>query len=414
MNEIPVSVIVVSRGRPDALKLCLTGIEQLFYENFELVVVSDNGGCEAVRGMGLDGAIKLIQFDEANISAARNLGISVANGDIIAFIDDDAVPEPAWLDHLIASFLDPTVSIAGGFVLGRDGLSYQYRANFVDQFGDTTPLEVHATIPQIFAPPPAGAIKIEGTNFAIKRKMLLDLGGFDEAFHYYLDETDLIIRAAKVGAVTAIVPRALVHHGFLASEHRTARSLPKTLFDIAASKVVFLKKHAGEPVNFQKIDALRVHQLNLLERHKSRGECTEADVERIIQTFDKGRQAAATRVFGQYLTRTKNDSQFQRFQPRQKFTQSVVMSGRIWNANKLRKCAKASVDSGKRTTLFLFSPTPRKHKARFNPEGFWEQTGGLWGQAGDRSGKHQTLKFKRREKLEISHLEDQRRFTKNG
>ncbi|MCB2152739.1 MAG: glycosyltransferase, partial [Rhodobacteraceae bacterium] len=60
---------------------------------------------------------------------ARNLGLAAAAGEIVAFIDDDAVPEPRWLARLTAPFADPGIAAAGGFVVGRNGISFQWRAS---------------------------------------------------------------------------------------------------------------------------------------------------------------------------------------------------------------------------------------------------------------------------------------------
>jgi GT2 family glycosyltransferase len=60
-------------------------------------------------------------------------------------------------------------------------------------------------------------VKTEGTNCAFRRDVLAGLGGFDPAFRYFLDETDVNLRLAEAGARTVIVPRALVHHGSAAS-----------------------------------------------------------------------------------------------------------------------------------------------------------------------------------------------------
>ena len=86
-----ISVIVVSRGRPDALRLCLTGIGQLCHRDFELIVVADRAGAQVVEDMRGRDRIKLLRFEAANISAARNAGLAVAAGEVVAFIDDELV-----------------------------------------------------------------------------------------------------------------------------------------------------------------------------------------------------------------------------------------------------------------------------------------------------------------------------------
>ena len=99
MNAPTVSVIVVSRGRAADLPLCLLGVSQLYYPSFEVVLVADRSGISAVKNLPFYEELKVVEFDEANISAARNLGIAEAAGEIVAFVDDDAVPEPTccWI-----------------------------------------------------------------------------------------------------------------------------------------------------------------------------------------------------------------------------------------------------------------------------------------------------------------------------
>ena len=97
-----VSVVVVSRGRPEALTLCLTGLGQLIHPNFEIVVVADPEGLAATLAAGWGDRVKMVSCDVPNISIARNLGIEQAAGEVVAFIDDDAVPEPTWLAALTA------------------------------------------------------------------------------------------------------------------------------------------------------------------------------------------------------------------------------------------------------------------------------------------------------------------------
>ena len=146
MTDISVSVVVVSHARPDDLRLCLLGLDQLYYPNFEIVVVADKKSAVVVQEF--DG-ITLVPFEDNNISTARNLGASSACGQIVAYIDDDAVPEPTWLDHLVAVFGSPDVAAAGGYIIGRNGISLQWSAQSVDEFGWSHDVESIGDAPRL-------------------------------------------------------------------------------------------------------------------------------------------------------------------------------------------------------------------------------------------------------------------------
>lgn len=60
--------------------------------------------------------IKTIASDQAGLSNCRNVGIKNANGDIVAFIDDDATPDRLWLENMIRNYEDPTVIGVGGLI----------------------------------------------------------------------------------------------------------------------------------------------------------------------------------------------------------------------------------------------------------------------------------------------------------
>ena len=240
MTTPRVSVIVVSRGRPAALDLCLTGLSQLDHPAYEAIVVACPAGCATVAARPDAAHVKLVPFDEPNISAARNLGIARAGGDILAFLDDDAVPEPSWLRHLAAPFADPEVAAAGGFVRGRNGIAFQNRANIVTTGGATEPLELDGDAPQVLRRETGRAIKTEGTNMALRRDLMAAMGGFDPAFRFFLDDTDVNMRLAMAGHATALVPLAQVHHGYAASDRRAADRRPTDLTELGASLAVFL------------------------------------------------------------------------------------------------------------------------------------------------------------------------------
>lgn len=285
MTAPSVSVIIVSHGRPDALCVALTGVGQLNYSNFEIVVVADAAGVTAVKAHALADQIKIVPFETRNISAARNTGVAVAAGQIIAFIDDDAVPEPSWLTHLIAPFADAAVSAAGGFVIGRNGISFQWKARTVGPDAQTDALRLTGDAPEVFTGTPACAIKTEGTNMAVRREVIIALGGFDPAFQFYLDETDLNMRLGQACHLTAIVPRARVHHGYAASGRRRIDRVPTDLSQVGASLAVYLRKHGG-PLEI--LDAERGVQRKRLLTHMVAGRLLPSDVAPILTGFDRG------------------------------------------------------------------------------------------------------------------------------
>lgn len=167
----PVSLIIVSRHRLAALQRAVTAVRQLDHPLLELIVVADPAACAALAGL----TAKIIAFDAANISAARNLGIAQAAGDIVMFLDDDAVPEPTWASRLVAPFADPQVMAATGFVRGRNGISFQWQASEVDSLAQDHPLQVPQG-PSLHAGSPGRAVKTQGTNCAFRRGVLAAAG----------------------------------------------------------------------------------------------------------------------------------------------------------------------------------------------------------------------------------------------
>lgn len=383
---LTVSVVIVSRARPAALRRCLLGVAQLFYHPFEVVVVADATGRTALRGLPEAAHIKLVAFDEANISAARNAGIAAAAGEVVAFIDDDSVPEPTWLTYLAAAFADPTVAAAGGFVRGRNGISFQSMGATVDGTGQERPLELDPGRITLLTATPGHAIKTEGTNMAVRRSVLADMGGFDPRYRFFLDETDLNLRLAERGAVTALVPLAQVHHGFAESRQRRADRAPRDLREIGASWAVFLARHCPEGRRASAWAAAQADQRARALRHMVAGRLEPRDVSRLLEGLRAG-YAEGQRRAAAPLPPLAGPSEPFRPVPYRADARAVLLAGRSWSRRRLRAAARAGRAAGNSVTLFRFSPTALYHRVGFSPEGIWVQTGGLFG----KSGRNQPL-----------------------
>lgn len=406
MTSLPVSVVVVSRGRPDALKRCLLGLSQVQYTPFEIVVVADPAGLAAARSMAFHKDLKLVPYDVANISAARNLGLIQSAGEIVAFIDDDAVPEPQWLFHLTAPAGQSDVAAMGGFVRGRNGISFQYRARSLDALGIAHPLEVHDSRATVLHPPNGRAIKTEGTNMALRRSVLIDLGGFDPAFHYFLDETDLNMRLAKAGHATAIVPLAEVHHGFAANAMRTQTRVPTDLFDIGASWAVFQRKHIADSAHKEHWAGLRTSERQRLLRHMHSGALEPRDVRRLMGRLDAGFEEGRARPFGQSTLPAHPTTPFLPFpsEPRK----AVYLSTRPVRLKQDLAAAAERVKQGEIVSLLCLSPSALYHHLAFTTEGVWLQKGGIWGRSKRTGRLIQPITRKRRIEKERARITLQR------
>ncbi|WP_405020265.1 glycosyltransferase [Kitasatospora sp. NBC_00070] len=86
----------------------------------ELLLVVDHCPELAVRAAGVLAGVRVVaNREQAGLSGARNTGVALARGDVVAFLDDDATADPDWTERLLAGYLDPRVLGVGGLVRPR-------------------------------------------------------------------------------------------------------------------------------------------------------------------------------------------------------------------------------------------------------------------------------------------------------
>ena len=289
MTDPPVSVVIVNHTRREELSLTLKALEYQRYRSFEVIVVSDMAP-DARPTSPL--APRWHRFTEANISAARNIGLADAAGELIAFCDDDAQPDFNWLEDLVPTFADPRVGAAGGWVRGRNGVSFQWRTVRFDASGSDIGTGGGPEA-GVFPPDPDSVVKTVGTNAIFRRAALREVGGFDEGFRFYLDEADLNLRLSRAGWSTAIVPRAQVYHGFAAGPHRSSLRVPRDLFEIGASQAFFAARHLdGPPPQARQ----RREQARRLDRLFRLGLVSADRLRWLMARYDAGRAEGAGRA----------------------------------------------------------------------------------------------------------------------
>lgn len=104
-----VSVIIATRDRPETLRSCLLALVDQHYTKYEIIVVdnapSTNDTARVVHQFYQDGPqIRYVREDHPGLSWARNRGIEMARGEILAFTDDDMIVDAYWLLELVRGF----------------------------------------------------------------------------------------------------------------------------------------------------------------------------------------------------------------------------------------------------------------------------------------------------------------------
>jgi glycogen(starch) synthase len=253
MSACPrLSIIINTDGRAAILGNTIESLRYLRYPALELVVVpgpTADGTRELLKSW--QGEIKIGHCPARNIAQSRNIGIALASGEVIAFLDDDEIPEPEWLEDLVPLLDDPKVAVAGGWLIDHTGKGYQARFETVDRFGNVRG-DWERAAPE-FNFPLSFNVPHAMINSAFRRSALVDVGGFDEEFEYLLDETDLMVRFVDRGWHVVQTDRGLVHHKYLPSAVRNERRVLTSWYSAVKNKTYFALMHGRR---FAAIDRL--------------------------------------------------------------------------------------------------------------------------------------------------------------
>ena len=196
-----VSVVIATRQRPHLLDRCLRALQHQSVSPSALIVVDNSAGDSATYAVARARNASYLAEPRGGVSRARNLGAREATSDVVAYLDDDAVPAGGWLASLLLEFRDPHVAAVTGRILElaeyRSG-PHSRRAHGHEPviFGGPMRITFDLTTVDWFEHANFGGIG-QGANLAIRRNVFASWAGFDE----------------RLGAGTAIAG-AEEHHAF--------------------------------------------------------------------------------------------------------------------------------------------------------------------------------------------------------
>lgn len=243
------TVIVCTRNRAGSISETLEALAALNYSDFEILVVDSSSGGEKERTAELakkHGA-KYVAEPRPGLSLARNTGIAAASGEVIAFTDDDCVPEPDWLALKLKNYSDPAVWACTGRVVQQHtgGASDLFEEVAGQDLGPDkrvfTPADVSgglgflvSNVGKVFAkhmkssaPVPFGMG--HGSSLSFRKSVFAGGGGFDVRFGggaplKGCDDIEMLYRVLKGGHAVVYEPAAIVNHKHRLTSDDTASS----------------------------------------------------------------------------------------------------------------------------------------------------------------------------------------------
>jgi glycosyltransferase involved in cell wall biosynthesis len=196
-----ISVVVCARNEQATLAECLQHATALDYPDFEVIVVDDGSTDRTAEIAKSFSDVRLFSVPHGGLSVARNVGIEMATGEIVAYLDADAYPTRQWLRYLYLAFDGSDVGGAGGPNLSppSDRRACQHVAQ-----APGGPAHVLLSDDR--------AEHIPGCNMAFWRSVLVDIGGFDPIYRAAGDDVDVCWKVLDRGWGIAFHPAAVVWH----------------------------------------------------------------------------------------------------------------------------------------------------------------------------------------------------------
>jgi GT2 family glycosyltransferase len=234
-----ISVVINTYNRAPSLRQTLDALRRQVYDRFEVVVVNgpSTDDTETLLAEFAD-RIHVARCPHVNLSRSRNVGIAAACGEVVAFLDDDAIPDPYWLAELAAGYDSDSISGVGGIVYDYTGYTLQFAASVTDRIGNAR-YDVQPPYWGYLLPGSELFLHLQGTNASFRRRCLEEIGGFDEEIEYFLDETEVCLQLVERGHQLRLLDGAAVYHKFLPSHLRNEWKVYRKPFPVIKNKCYF-------------------------------------------------------------------------------------------------------------------------------------------------------------------------------
>lgn len=167
-----VSVVVPVYNSEKTILKTLDSLSSQTYKNFEVIIVDDGSTCPAGQMVKSYSFAKYFYQQNGGPAKARNVGAKLSKGEIICFTDSDCVPEEKWIQKLLDGFTNDDIAVVSG------SYGIENKSKMLAQCIHNEILFRHNKLMPDY-PKSFGSY-----NFAIRRKVFEEVGGFRESYRF--------------------------------------------------------------------------------------------------------------------------------------------------------------------------------------------------------------------------------------
>ncbi len=254
LSPVRATVVIVNYNGGDTVLRCLDSVLRSAPADCEVIVVDNGSSDGSPDAIAADlPSVQLIRAGEnLGYGGGGNLGARHARGTFLVFLNPDTRVESGWLDALLAPLeSDSRVGLTTSkILLAHQPDRINTCGNAIHLTGLTLCRGLGRSKEGFERPEPVDAVS--GAAFAIRREVFETLGGFDEDFFLYMEDTDLSWRARLAGWRCLYAPESIVFHDY------ALRISPRKVFYQERNRYLMLLKNLRWPTLVVLLPALLI------------------------------------------------------------------------------------------------------------------------------------------------------------
>ncbi|HRN69778.1 MAG TPA: glycosyltransferase [Candidatus Woesebacteria bacterium] len=242
-SKINVSIIIPTYNRSKSILALLNSLDKQITKEIEVLIIEQKYNFSKMYGKFLskhNAQFKYFYLKQQSLPAARNKGVENSNGDIILFLDDDVIVENSLVTNHLNNYRDKNIGGIAGRVITpgqKNDINNEHvgRISLIGNFSDGFSSKIRQEVDTVI-----------GCNSSWRKKLLQEIGGFDEKFtgNAIREDSDVSLRVKNLGYKIIFDPSSTVTHcRAIKGGSRKSEGRDKWYFDFFSNEVYFFLKH---------------------------------------------------------------------------------------------------------------------------------------------------------------------------